>query len=499
MTGGGDDDELGLAVAVLRTARKRKRADLARAMGVRDNWLAQIERGDKRPSPRTLERIVAALGVPLSQVDEALALIRRLRLGSAAAQSGAADAAALRVRTLGGSWSDLAAVVRDLLVAAVREQAAGAGAASDREPEEARRRAASLWRRLRAHPAPARRALVREAAEFQSWALCELLCEESARAAADRAPAAAELADLALAVALAVPGGEGWRLCVEAYAWAFVGNARRVANDLHGAAEAFARSAELWRADRAGDLGLLDGSRLLDLEASLRTAQQRLPEALDLLDRALAASRSPQQSGRVLLNRSKTLEHLGDHEASVVALRQAAALLGDDGDPRLLLVLRFNLVVNLCHLRRAAEAEPLLPELRELTATLGNGLDLLRLRWLEGRVAAGRGRREEAAAALLEVRDRFRQSGYPYDAALAAVELAALLARQGRTAEVKSLVEQSLPIFHDLGIHREAQVALDALHHAALREKLTAALSRRVLDYLYRARHDPNLRFMATE
>jgi tetratricopeptide (TPR) repeat protein len=340
---------------------------------------------------------------------------------------------------------------------------------------------------------------VREAAEFQNWALCELVCEESERAAAESAPAAAELAELALAVAAMVPEGSGWRLCVEGYTWAFIGNAWRVGNDLHRADEAFRRAAELWVAGRSGDLGFLDGSRLLDLEASLRAGQGRRAEALELLDRALAMCRSEQQTGRVLLKKAKTFEGLGDYERSVAALRQAAPLLGEGCEPRLLLVLRFNLIVNLCHLGRAAEAERLLPEVRELTQRLGHELDLVRLRWLEGRVAAGSGRREEAEALLLEVRDRFWRSGYAFDAALAAVEVAALLAEQGRAAEVKTLVEESLPIFHDLGIHREARVALDVLHRAAVREKLTVVLSRRVLEYLYRSHQDPKLRFAAVK
>jgi tetratricopeptide (TPR) repeat protein len=337
---------------------------------------------------------------------------------------------------------------------------------------------------------------VREAAEFQSWALSELLCLSSERAAADSPEAALALAALALEVAAAVPGTESWRLCVEAFALAFLANAHRVGNDFHGAEEVFARSAELWRAGRSGDLGFLDGSRLLDLEASLRRDQGRLHEALVLLDRALAASQGP-RAGCVLLKRSKTLEHLGDYEGSVAALRQAAPLLAEDAEPRQRLVLRFNLVVNLCHLGRAAEAEPLLAEVRQLAEALGHALDLVRLRWLEGMVAARLGRREDAEALLVGVRDDFRSRGHAYDGALAAVELAVLLAEEGRTAEVKALVGESLPTFQDLGIHRQARVALDALHRAAAREKLTAALARRVLRFLYRARHDPQLRFEA--
>jgi hypothetical protein len=52
-------------------------------------------------------------------------------------------------------------------------------------------------------------------------------------------------------------------------------------------------------------------------------------------------------------------------------------------------VVKFNLTGNLCHLRRFAEGEALLPEVRSLAERLGQELDLLRTVWLEGWVAAG--------------------------------------------------------------------------------------------------------------
>jgi hypothetical protein len=49
-------------------------------------------------------------------------------------------------------------------------------------------------------------------------------------------------------------------------------------------------------------------------------------------------------------------------------------------------------VDNLSKMGRHREAAVLLPELRELAAAQGGALDPLRLRWVEGRVAAGLGR-----------------------------------------------------------------------------------------------------------
>jgi tetratricopeptide (TPR) repeat protein len=282
---------------------------------------------------------------------------------------------------------------------------------------------------------------------------------------------------------------------VQGYAWAFLGNARRVAGDLVAADRALGRARELWTAGAAADAGVLDGARLLDLEAALRVDQRRFPEALDLLERALAEGRPGEARARRLLAKSKALEEMGDYELALGTLRQAAPLLDSGGEARLRLVLQFNLAAYLCRLGRAAEAEGGLGELRLLTVQLGNGLDLVRFRWLEGKVAAGQGRLPDAVAAFQEVRARFAEQGIAYDAALATLELAELLAAAERTEDVKALSRQTVPVFHALGIHAEAQRALQVFRDAAESERLSVELARRLVAYFLRARHDPRLRF----
>jgi uncharacterized caspase-like protein len=60
------------------------------------------------------------------------------------------------------------------------------------------------------------------------------------RPAAHSAREARELAELALSIAGRV-AGESLRSRVQGYCWAYLGNARRVGNDLEGADEAFTR------------------------------------------------------------------------------------------------------------------------------------------------------------------------------------------------------------------------------------------------------------------
>ncbi|HEX3557122.1 MAG TPA: hypothetical protein VIA62_28180 [Thermoanaerobaculia bacterium] len=85
----------------------------------------------------------------------------------------------------------------------------------------------------------------------------------------------------------------------------------------------------------------------------------------------------------------------------------------------------------------------------------------LRLTWLRGKIAARRGESDAAERFFLEARDGFMAAGHGYDAAMVAIEdLALLYLREGRTADVKRLAEEILPVFQAQDVHREAMAAL---------------------------------------
>src|SRR4029079_19294079 len=133
--------------------------------------------------------------------------------------------------------------------------------------------------------------------------------------------------------------------------------------------------------------------RLLALEASLRRAQRRFPEALELLDRAMAGcGGDPAAMARCLLQKEHVFEAMGDIPAALAALDQAAPHVAASGDPHLLFALRFKVANHLCHLKRFAEAAERLPEIGEIALRQGAELNGLRVGWLEARVAAGLGR-----------------------------------------------------------------------------------------------------------
>jgi transcriptional regulator with XRE-family HTH domain len=478
---------LGSVVAVLRIVRGWSQLDLARAAGMRRAAsISQYERGRKTLSRRTLERLLAVMGYSAAMTERTLGFIEEARLSAGISQPGEA----LR-RQINTFAQDFGRATEDFIRSGMTRFVKLTSAL------EAQCQAPFLWERLRRYKPGERRAVVQTTPEFHSAGLCALVCDESVKTAADNAAKALELAELALLIAKSVPGDESPRTRLQGWAWAFVGNSRRVCGDLLGADEAFARSQELWRAGEPGELGFLDESRLFDLQASLRREQRRLSEALALLDRALAIG-PREAAGRLLVMRAKTLEELSDYEGAVAALQQATPLVDGESDARLFLCLRFDLLVNLCHLGRHAEAAASMPEVRGLTVRLGNELDLVRLRWLEGRIAAGLGETEAAASALRQVRGEFATRNITYDAALVTLELAALLAEDGRVGEVKDLARQTAFIFQTQGIHREALSAISLFRKAAEEEAVSAELALELLHFMERARHDPGLRFAST-
>jgi transcriptional regulator with XRE-family HTH domain len=489
-----------LTVRLLRwIAGRWTQEKLAEKSGVAKGSICRYERGERTPTPRTFERLCEGANVPYAVVEWGLRPVLREVLAARAGTGGEGSSS-----RSAEAWTDellraLAAVLRPLLGHIVKEVLANASGPwrSDRPPSAAdRRNAPELWNVLRESTSEDRRLLLEETREYRGWAVCELACEESLKAAPDSAARALEHAELAVEVArLPADGNELFRRRLQGYAEAHLGNARRVHGDHRSADEAFNRARALWMAGAPGDPGLLNEARVLGLEASLRMEQEgRLADALKLLDQALAADRNGERR-YLLINRGRALERLGDYNGAITTLQQAAPHIDGKKEPRQLWVLQSNLIQNLCHLRRFAEAEALLPELRSLAERLGQELDLLRTLWLEGWVTAGLGRREKAIAALEHVCREFARLGIPFDAALAGLELAVLYLEEGRTAEVRVLADELLAIFKAQQVHREALAAVTLFCQAARKETATVELARRLGDYLYRAQHQPELRF----
>jgi transcriptional regulator with XRE-family HTH domain len=475
----------GVVLTVLRTNRGWTQRELCAAADLPHGFISDYELG-RRPLHRdVLERLAEVLGYEEAAIDVVRAAVQRLRFVPVPRESPAdlpMDCQRSVEAALAKALADAEAVGRESL----RQDLADIWLREDRA------RAEELLAILRPHTWADREGLVERSKELRSWALCERVCAESEKAAAADAREALDWANLALKISSLAWGGEAWRSRLQGYAWAFVGNARRVANDLLGADEAFANSKRLWKAGRREDAGFLDESRILDLEASLRKDQRRWPEALDLLDQAWCSAGSANAQARLLLKKAFTLEQMGDSQGAIKAIHRIRDV---EVEPRILFGAKFNLAVNYCHLGKYKSAANLLPKVRRLAQQLGNGLDLIRTAWLEGRVAAGLGRRLEAIPDLERVREEFAGRGLGCDMALVTLELAVLYLEEGHAIKVRELARQMVTLLRSQGIHRETLAALKLFHDAAERRDATVELARRLIDYLRRAQLEPELKF----
>jgi transcriptional regulator with XRE-family HTH domain len=483
---------LGAVLRFFRFASGWTDEELARALEIQPALISAYERGRKPLSRERLEGLLAVMAVPPEAIEAAL-LAHSLAFPPEDQEgSSPVDPSPAERRTV-----HEAAAVAGLKAAEATRQKLTANL-RQRRTTRARRQAEARWKTLAVMTPEGRRSAVEKESRYWTWALAERLCNESVRAAAHRADRAMELAGLALRVAELSPESEAFRSRLQGYAWAFVANARRVQGDLPGAEAAFARSDNLWAAvGEAAPSHLLDGSRRLDLKASLRCYQGRLQDALSLLDEALSANGSAETRVSVLIQKAITLELMEQHQQAISVLQQAENLVGAMRSPRSIFLIRFTLASNLKQLHRYAEVEALLPIVRKLAEGLGNELDSIRVRWLEGGVSAELGKREQALAALEEVRRYFSHHHIAYDAALVSMELAVLYLELGQTTEVKRLAAGMLWIFDAQGVHQEALAALRLFYEAVHRKEATAGLARRVAGFLVKARNRPDLRFEA--
>jgi tetratricopeptide (TPR) repeat protein len=355
--------------------------------------------------------------------------------------------------------------------------------------------APDLWQRLQPLPYDQQLRQVEEDGELQTWALCRLLLRKSLEATFHRPDLAVQLAYLAVKIAIHLGDAynRDWVMDLRALAFAYLGNARRVLGEHQSADQAFHESHSHLRRSGTGNPRI--AAEVLDLEASLRRDERRFAEALKLLDTVVAtfASDDPEikdlhRAGHALVNKAYTLEQMGDVEQAIVVLREAAPLIVEERDSRLVLCLKHNLAWFLPAVGRSQEAAALLPEVRDLAMRLGNDLDLVRLRWAEGRVAFGLGHRGPAEQAFKDVQRAFLERDMGYDAALVSLDLAILYAQEGCIPELKQLALDVLPVFSSQEVHREAMAALLLFQHACEEERLTVELARQLSSLLERER-----------
>lgn len=338
-------------------------------------------------------------------------------------------------------------------------------------------------------PESERKALLEGSVRFHSLQLCQLLEERSREVWFSDPARALHLADLAVVVAERLDDEHYGPLLAEdarASAWAHFGNALRIASD-HQRAEEALRIAEDHQ-QRSGEDAYTE-ALILSFKASLRSAQGQFQEAARLLDGAITVyrqARDRHEEGRALIKKGMALGYAGRHQEAVRLIRKGLARTDLFQEPRLLVTARHNLILFMTESGRHQEAEDSLAETRRLYLELGERMNLVRLRWLEGKIARELGRHEDAEAALREARDAFLADDIAIDAALVSLDLAILHMQRGETTALKDLAAEMRPIFESGDVHPEALAAVLLFQQAAEAEQVTRALLDQVAARLQR-------------
>ncbi len=329
-----------------------------------------------------------------------------------------------------------------------------------------------------------------------SWGFCETLLEKSLSLRFHDRAGMLHLANLARLVAdrldPAVYGDE-LRTDMQARCWAELANAHRLNDDFHQAEAAMGCALDL-RTRGTGDPLLY--ARIVDLNASLLSDQRRFKEAFRMLDLASAIhSRHSDQHevGRIVLMKGLYTCFAGKPEEGIQLLVRGLTMIDRARDPRLAFHTLHNILLFRVELGQFEQARRQLQRMRPLYATHAIG-DLTRLHWVEGQIAAGLRDLVTAEATFQQLRQDLDDAGQGYEAAIISLDLAGVWLQQGRTAEVRRLVTETLAAFQALGVKREAMSALQLLQETLKRDQATLEVFRLVGGILRRLRNEPPMR-----
>ncbi len=332
--------------------------------------------------------------------------------------------------------------------------------------------------------------LAAEAGGRRGWDWCEQFLAESRAQVHEDPQGAILLASFAVTLAESKLEDRRFRpgqvADLRARARAELGNARRVSDDLRNAEGEMTRA--LTHAEQGtGDPLVL--ARIMGLCAALYRDQRRFGEAGQLLDAVQGIYRDhgePHLAGRALISKGLLLGVDNDPWGAIRRIEEGIELLDPRREPALLFTAVHSLIWFLVEAGQLDAAERLIGTSAALYTRFAGAVDLLKRRWMEGRIAAASGQLEGARIAFGEARQGFAHHGKPGDVALVSLDLATVYLRLGQPAEVGRLAEEMLVTFRALGIRREAIASLLLLKEAVQAERATLTLCAEIASQLRR-------------
>lgn len=251
-----------LKVRLLRALSGLSQEEFERSTQVEN--IAGMENGQRHPTAVQIARMCESLSLSAEDCETLLqdyeARVARHKAGGS---SGPEPPLAVP-----GKAPSIAAILEE---AEARLGRAGEEKAATRAAE--REQARGPWERLRKLESFDEMVLVaRSSKELQTWAVVELICDESARmaAAGDRESGerARNLAELAVEVAGRIRATDAWRTRVRGFAMAHLANALHAVGESDAARETMEEAERLWESGQDPEQ-ILDPGRFHDLGSAI--------------------------------------------------------------------------------------------------------------------------------------------------------------------------------------------------------------------------------------
>lgn len=281
---------------------------------------------------------------------------------------------------------------------------------------------------------------------------------------------------------------------LEAEAWIYLANARRINSDLRGAETCFHKAQRRLRLG-TGDRRLR--ALFFYLKACLRFRQGRVHQAAELFDRELKLRRrigEPGAIGRALIDRGVVAAWAGPLEETLDLMREGAELVDNDDS---LIISLHSIAERLARDGEALLAWKVVCNAETASKLLQNTKHALRLRWIKGITYRALGELVRAQRVLTTVREELLSTGQTHKSAIAALDLAAVAAAEGDQERVQQLAHEAYEAFRADCLDERAMAAFLVFHRAVEREQLTEELAVRVANYLAVQAHDRSLSFEA--
>jgi tetratricopeptide (TPR) repeat protein len=289
--------------------------------------------------------------------------------------------------------------------------------------------------------------------------------------------------------------GEQLLLNLRARVAAEVANAERV-NERFLRAENALKKARSLLGQGSGDLMIQ--ARVDEVEATLRKAQRRLDEAEDLLcqaSRAYLKLGERHLAGRAIMTKGICRFVAGQPLEAARFHREALDLLDPARDPQLMAATQHNLLDALVEAGKILEARKLFLESGLRLKFADDPLNLLRIRWVEGKILAAGERHADAERIFAEVRDGFRAEGLELVAAVAGLDLAKIVLRQDRLDQAYKIAEELLARAEQCRLPQAAQRALHSFETMCEVKVAKVANAERVQRFLSQLERRPSLQW----